>query len=394
MSLLDGKYQVLSERRLSARERLYRATGPDGHAVDIVWYDLADADDELAFERFRQLLRTLKREGHAALRDIVARPGAHYVVWDAQAPTRPARVRQHDTLEPLLRRYDLSLGDLQFRRDANGQILVYDAPFDRDRAPRDTTSPRVYTRRGQLARALFAWLPGALLSLAGGVLLIASFYAYVDRPIVAVPALLGEDVNEAARQLVGLGFSVETEALTRYGTAGRVLELRPSPGTLLRAGRTVELRYLLPPDRLSPVNVPELRRGVQSEQELRALLAEADLQLGRVARISASIERGTVLAQSPLAGHAVAPGTRVDVLVSDGPAVALTFLPDCAGRARRAGLTVADRRYHDPCIRRPSGSRGATSRPVTSSSRTSRLTPPSPRISHSYASSSHGAKRR
>ncbi len=349
MSLLDGKYQIVSERRLSANERLFEAVTPEGRSVDIVWYDLGTSDDEVAFERFRRLLRTLKRHNRAALLDIVSRPGAHYAVWDAQTPTRKVRVKQHEELASLLAPYGFTLSDVQLRSDASGYLRAYDVPFGERQTPRDLRSaPALHSWRGYLARTLFSWLPGLLLSLTGGVLLLASFYAYVDRPTVDVPDLLGSDVNEAARALTRLGFEVETDAVTRYGTAGKVLELRPTPGTLLRSGRTVELRYLLPPDRLTPVSVPELRRGVQMRQDLETLLSDVDLNLGQVARIAANTERGTVLAQSPPAGYAVAPGTPVDVLVSDGPEVTLTFLPDLRGLdlseattlARIAGITT------------------------------------------------------
>ena len=75
--MLDGKYEITSERDLSPRETLFGATAPDGTALHICWYDLNGAEDERSFERYRTLLRQLRREGYAAIYDLIARPGAH-----------------------------------------------------------------------------------------------------------------------------------------------------------------------------------------------------------------------------------------------------------------------------------------------------------------------------
>ena len=79
--MLDGKYEITSERELGERVTRFGATAPDGTALTISWYELETPADEHAFEQYRTLLRQLRRRGHAAIFDLVSRPGAHYVAW-------------------------------------------------------------------------------------------------------------------------------------------------------------------------------------------------------------------------------------------------------------------------------------------------------------------------
>ena len=108
----------------------------------------------------------------------------------------------------------------------------------------------------------------------------------------------------------------------------------PPPGTQLRPGRTVHLRYTLPPGQLAPTEVPELSGLSVSKAEGR--LSAAGLELGDLSRVHSEAPSGEVIAQS-WEGQAPS-GSAVNLLVSEGPQGELTFLPDLTG------MTLADAR--------------------------------------------------
>src|SRR5690554_1018490 len=93
MPMLDGKYEILREEHSGNRQTLFEASSPDGTVLRIVWFEVS-ADQERSFEQYRRGLRRLMKSGHAAVHDVVARPGAHYVAWQLPQGT----VTQ--TLEP------------------------------------------------------------------------------------------------------------------------------------------------------------------------------------------------------------------------------------------------------------------------------------------------------
>src|SRR5690554_1478721 len=80
MSLLDGKYEILGEYPSGGGQTLFEASAPDGTLLRIVWYEVSE-EQERSFELYRRGLRRLMKAGVAAVFDVVARPGAHYVAW-------------------------------------------------------------------------------------------------------------------------------------------------------------------------------------------------------------------------------------------------------------------------------------------------------------------------
>jgi len=110
-------------------------------------------------------------------------------------------------------------------------------------------------------------------------------------------------------------------------------------GHQLRAGRDVTLRYALPAAQMTPQNVPELR-GL-TVAEARARLQAAGLELGRRLEIHATIQAGTIIAQANSAQASLPQGSDIDVLVSLGPAPAMTVLPDVRGLAEEDARAIA-----------------------------------------------------
>lgn len=361
--MLDGKYEITSQREETPYSTRFGGTAPDGTAVQIVWYDLHTPDDERAFERYRTLLRNLRRQERAAVYDLVARPGAYYVAWYAPPNTprlHPATVDPQvlGALEALLGEDGQALGEADFRQEPGSTPKLYGLPFvprsalaaapgkpppAEPRSPAPSLHPPV-RGLGRLWQALRPALLGLTFALTGCLLLLLSFYRTVQTGTALVPELRGEEVNRAAAALHALGFAVSPVPLTPLEAtpnvgAGRVLELAPPPGTPLRPGRTVSVRYA-PPSLVAPGAVPEVRGGTLADAE--RLLEARGLSVGESARVHADAPLGTVLAQTPAAEAPAPRGGRVALLISDGPKVEETFLPDLTGLPLEDALVLVD----------------------------------------------------
>lgn len=347
MPLLDGKYEIISERLLGAEQTLFEATAPDGAAVRIVWYELTP-DQEARFEHYRRTLKRLKRSARAAVYDVVSRPGAHYVAWRPPLEARPAT--PDGELESLLVSAGFRPENADIRRDQRRPV-VYGLAFDGTALPAEITAASAKPARPTPVPTLEppAWLVTVLVTvlLAGTsiALLRGGMAVRSNDQLVVVPALTGTEINEAARRLHGLGLIVDAAPLASDRAAGTVLKSEPEAGSQLRPGRPVRLSYALPPGSVTPTEVPRIvarRYPEEAEQSL----ADTGLALGKIARIPAEQAQGLVISQSPVAGTVVGEGTEIDLLVSAGPSELMTFVPDLTGMpveearylARLAGL--------------------------------------------------------
>src|SRR5690625_4580357 len=126
MPLIDGKYELLGEHAGAPGQTVMSAAAPDGSAVNLVWFDL-EPHEETLFEQYRRALRRIKREGRAALYDVVSRPGAHYVVWQVDAEARPARPDRE--LEELLEQFGYEPEHADVRK-LDGLPVLFGLAFD------------------------------------------------------------------------------------------------------------------------------------------------------------------------------------------------------------------------------------------------------------------------
>ncbi len=342
--MLDGKYEIISQRPLGPNSTLFDATAPNGAAVRVAWYSL-EAAEEAEFERYRTLLRKLKRGERAAIYDLVSRPGAHYVAWLVPPENCSGDDGEQEGIAHLLESHGWALEDAHLcadKEDGKEGVKVYGLAFERSEA---LNHPAVAVRPQQPHRAQSVtaqeqkrrltawsigtkpWLPGTILALLGMVLLASSFYRPLNREFIVVPNVRGQEVTEALSALQQLGLNTSSSPVSSSESIGQVLSSEPSAGAQLRPGRTVHLRYALPPGQLAPTDVPGLN-GL-SAREAEQQLAAAGLALGELSRIHSASPSGEVIAQS---WEGQAPiGSAVDLLVSEGPQGELTFLPDLTG---------------------------------------------------------------
>ncbi len=341
MALLDGKYEVMAQQALPGGTTLFDTAAPDGTPLRVEWFELPQSQDA-AFERYRRLLKKLKRDGKAAVHDVISRPGAHYVAW-FKAPSNAVSASDAElTTELVAYGFDPKAADV--RRAGRQPAQLYGLGFDgRLAVPTGDAALKSQpaTRRlrepgvagGPLARLdtrTLSWsVAGALVLLA---LLVGAFAwnRLVEESTVVLDDLTGQPVQAAVANLSDKGFEVLVDGIASDQPIGTVLSIEPPAGSELRRGRSVKLRYALPPGRLAPTEVPALV-GLSHPSEVEAALWSAGLVAGEVARINAPAPAGVVVAQSVQAGSRAGTGSSVDVLVSAGPDAERTFVPDLVG---------------------------------------------------------------
>jgi serine/threonine-protein kinase len=188
-----------------------------------------------------------------------------------------------------------------------------------------------------------------LLILGGGAYLLAQSLLGDDpAPLVTVPDVVGEQFEDANRELTALGLDVvdPVERVDANAQPGEVLEQSLAPNERVDEGTEIELTIAKAP-RTFPV--PDLTGA--TVDEAAALLAEQGLQLGnRSEQSSDEFDEGQIITQDPLPNEEVERGTPVDVVVSTGPEITDVTVPDITclsfGQAKAqltaAGLQIAN----------------------------------------------------
>jgi eukaryotic-like serine/threonine-protein kinase len=135
---------------------------------------------------------------------------------------------------------------------------------------------------------------------------------------VAVPAnLVGLTEEEARAAIEGAGLTVGTVTPREddEAEAGRVLETDPASGEEVPVGSAVNLVVAESPE---PVAVPAVIGRTQ--EDARAAIEAAGLQLGNVESRSSGQPAGIVLETNPAGGTEVERGSSVNIVVSSGAA--------------------------------------------------------------------------
>ena len=133
-----------------------------------------------------------------------------------------------------------------------------------------------------------------------------------------MPALVGLSQAQATAALTSAGLeSRVVEAASATVDAGDVITQDPAAGLTIDVGSTVAVTVSTGP---APVAVPNVTGQTLAAATLA--LQQAGLAVGTVSRQeSTSVPAGEVISQSPASGE-VAPGTTVDLTVSQGTTTA------------------------------------------------------------------------
>ncbi len=332
VSLIDGQYEAIKQRPTDDGRTLIDAVDHEGNPVRIVWYDFPESERK-AFERYRRALRGLQKLDSVQLRDVVSRPGANYTVWDAPGTLKEVAAPQSmlDAVAALALPTDL----LDVRKTPQGPAL-FGIDWAKDATSSTPSAVTVNTDRSPTKRAgrsvRQAWMTGALsvtLFASSAVLFLLAWNRWDPNASTNVPDVVGQPVDVAVERLHDAGLNADLRAVAGSGTAGTVQELEPQAGSMVRPGRTVNVRYLQGEGAVLRIDVPDLRGLTREEAQQQAV--QATFTIGDYAAVPSTLPFGTVIAQNPAEGTQNPPGTPIDVLVSQGPAPDVTFLPDLVG---------------------------------------------------------------
>jgi beta-lactam-binding protein with PASTA domain len=179
---------------------------------------------------------------------------------------------------------------------------------------------------------IYAIIGAVLLMIVAG--LTSFFVSLRGAEETMVPDVKFEDLVDAMLLLQERGISAEIEV--RFSAdpalAGKVISQSPPPGTLVRAGKIMDL-IVSRGARENRIGTYVGRTVVDIRAELRALFAtgEATIQIGDVSYVFNEADAGRVLAQDPPPNTEIASITRVDLVVSRGADVEKVSVPPLIG---------------------------------------------------------------
>ena len=185
-------------------------------------------------------------------------------------------------------------------------------------------------------------LPYALVA-AGGFLLAYLIVAFVVFPpqIVPddakVPQVVGLLYDEAVNRLEAAGFKAKTgeERFVELAPKTTVLSQSPPPGATEPRGSEIVLDVSAGQRQLQVPSVVGLAQTVAEDA-----IDKAGLEVGDVTERESASARGAVLETTPASGTAVAPSTRIDLVVSSGPPA--VNAPDVVGQPYAAARAMLE----------------------------------------------------
>jgi beta-lactam-binding protein with PASTA domain len=161
-------------------------------------------------------------------------------------------------------------------------------------------------------RALWPWLLVLLLLVLAGLAAVWLLSRETEPERVTVPAVVRLPEENARDRLQGLGFQVEAERAAADAPPGIVFAQTPGAGRTLPEGATVTIHVSEGPAETTVPNVV----GIPVDEAVERL-EEAELEAEQE-DVFAEEPPGTVVAQEPVAGEEVEPGSSVRIEVSQG----------------------------------------------------------------------------
>jgi serine/threonine-protein kinase len=143
---------------------------------------------------------------------------------------------------------------------------------------------------------------------------------------IIVPSLIGMQEDEAKDKIesMNLVFNVTDRVKNSEFSAGQVIYQSVEENSKVKSGYPINVTISEGEDL---VNVPSLVNKTLSEAEI--LLQEAGLRIGQTdPGFSETIPTGTIISQDPNALIGVAPGSRINIVVSQGPEVRTVIMPN------------------------------------------------------------------
>lgn len=189
---------------------------------------------------------------------------------------------------------------------------------------------------------LVAGIIAVLVAILGSSLILTSCFGLFSDP--EVPNIVGLDAASAQAELESQGYDVEvSEQVTQSSEdAGRVLATEPTAGSALPSGGDVTLKVGKSPEVTQAV--PDLV-GLSLDDAVTALAQTKFFVKDDVTfAYSDTVAAGKVISQGPEAGAMEVMGTKVDLVVSDGPNPDAGDTSDFADDNEQSSVSIPDLR--------------------------------------------------
>lgn len=158
---------------------------------------------------------------------------------------------------------------------------------------------------------------------------------------VSVPELVGKTSDEAKAELEALGLVYEIQSTeTSDKPVDTVLRTIPEMGTVVKKGGTVAVILSAGEEQLF---VPDITGSTVEGAEI--VLGNNGFILGEVNEdYSDTIPQGEIISQDPMVNVSMPKGSAVNVLVSRGPEIVLSDVPDLIGKTEREAQALLEAR--------------------------------------------------
>ena len=157
--------------------------------------------------------------------------------------------------------------------------------------------------------------------------------------LVTVPDVAGMSITQASDVITqaGLTLGAQRQVVNEQVPEYHVIVQRPTPNTVVRAGRKVSLTISQGREFIqAPIWIGKSLESVLTELEHSRFLS------GSIARVPNPATRDTVLGQDPPPTMQIPYGREIHLLVSDGPEAQATIMPDLIDKSlEEVQLTLA-----------------------------------------------------
>jgi beta-lactam-binding protein with PASTA domain len=147
---------------------------------------------------------------------------------------------------------------------------------------------------------------------------------------VAIPKLIGMSPSEAERAgaASGLQVVVERQFFSATIPEGKIMTQMPSPGAKVRRGWSIRVAQSLGPQRVA---IPDVTGGSERIADLN--IRRRGLTLGSVAHLNLQdVPQDRIISQDPPANASGVAAPKINLLVSDGPALPVYVMPNLTGQ--------------------------------------------------------------
>ncbi len=182
------------------------------------------------------------------------------------------------------------------------------------------------------------WIGITVVILIAIILMMTYIYnKYTNVPIVEVPDLIGMDIEEARAETAQVGLEIEKQnegVFNSQFAKGKIISQFPGSGEKVRQTRKITVTISKGPQ---IITVPEVTN--KHLREVEVLLSNQNIDIGEIEyEYNSQITDNVVISQSPAAGEKIEAESKINLLVSKGPAPRMVKVPNIIGFDREEAI--------------------------------------------------------